>query len=246
MGAGVCRENRFCVSACASTVIRYDVGMRRFARRVLNALIVVSLLLCAVTSAQWAVSSTHWRGLYLPLGGGNLCSLYCSPDGVLYSHFHGWPPPASIRYCAGKLPLAPSVDFDRLKDIVFATNGFGGSRTHEWTWWRFRGQVGVICVVTHNDGSVNWDAPVLATLKNLATQHYSPPMQYWSIVIAYPLLITLFAMFPAAVLLKFSATRLRRHFRKKSGHCPSCDYDLTANISGVCPECGTTVARSGT
>jgi uncharacterized paraquat-inducible protein A len=27
----------------------------------------------------------------------------------------------------------------------------------------------------------------------------------------------------------------------RSGLCPTCDYDLTGNISGTCPECGTPV-----
>jgi hypothetical protein len=25
----------------------------------------------------------------------------------------------------------------------------------------------------------------------------------------------------------------------RSGHCGNCDYDLTGNVSGTCPECGT-------
>lgn len=29
-----------------------------------------------------------------------------------------------------------------------------------------------------------------------------------------------------------------RRFRVPPGHCPNCDYDLTGNVSGVCPECG--------
>lgn len=29
--------------------------------------------------------------------------------------------------------------------------------------------------------------------------------------------------------------------RRIPGHCKSCDYNLTGNISGVCPECGTQV-----
>ena len=27
-------------------------------------------------------------------------------------------------------------------------------------------------------------------------------------------------------------------------HCPNCDYDLTGNVSGICPECGTKIAAS--
>ena len=34
-----------------------------------------------------------------------------------------------------------------------------------------------------------------------------------------------------------------RDRRQPKGHCPSCGYDLTGNVSGVCPECGTN-ARS--
>ncbi len=35
--------------------------------------------------------------------------------------------------------------------------------------------------------------------------------------------------------------------RPLSGHCKNCNYDLTANESGKCPECGTpTSASTGT
>jgi hypothetical protein len=34
---------------------------------------------------------------------------------------------------------------------------------------------------------------------------------------------------------------LRRHRRLRRGCCPACGYDLTANTSGVCPECGKAV-----
>ena len=34
----------------------------------------------------------------------------------------------------------------------------------------------------------------------------------------------------------------RWKFRYPAGHCRSCGYNLTANTTGVCPECGTTIA----
>jgi len=34
----------------------------------------------------------------------------------------------------------------------------------------------------------------------------------------------------------------RRDPRRRAGHCRSCGYDLTGNESGVCPECGTSIA----
>lgn len=48
------------------------------------------------------------------------------------------------------------------------------------------------------------------------------------------------------LLLPTSATSwlfYRRARRKRLiGHCPNCEYDLTGNISGVCPECGASVS----
>ena len=33
-----------------------------------------------------------------------------------------------------------------------------------------------------------------------------------------------------------------RDRRPKTGFCKACEYDLTGNVSGVCPECGTAVS----
>ncbi|HXE54845.1 MAG TPA: hypothetical protein VN541_17625 [Tepidisphaeraceae bacterium] len=37
---------------------------------------------------------------------------------------------------------------------------------------------------------------------------------------------------------------LVRRTRVRLGHCIRCGYDLTGNISGVCPECGTPVRQA--
>lgn len=39
--------------------------------------------------------------------------------------------------------------------------------------------------------------------------------------------------------------RVMRAKRRKRGKCPACAYDLTCNVSGVCPECGTAVGTPG-
>jgi hypothetical protein len=46
----------------------------------------------------------------------------------------------------------------------------------------------------------------------------------------------IFSLPPAAYMI----TRLRHRHLK--GHCATCNYDLTANTSGICPECGTPIA----
>ena len=52
---------------------------------------------------------------------------------------------------------------------------------------------------------------------------------YWS-VLAVPLVIWL------------AAWGTRRRFG--AGRCATCGYDLTGNVSGICPECGTAVPRT--
>jgi len=51
------------------------------------------------------------------------------------------------------------------------------------------------------------------------------------------LLLIAFGIIPAASL----ATAYRRYRRGARHQCPECEYDLTGNISGVCPECGTAI-----
>ena len=49
-----------------------------------------------------------------------------------------------------------------------------------------------------------------------------------------------FSLIPAATVV---TGRLIRHRRKRRGVCVKCRYDLTGNVSGVCPECGTKVKQ---
>jgi len=52
-----------------------------------------------------------------------------------------------------------------------------------------------------------------------------------------PLWLPFSLLFPTTV---FFYWRDRR--RRPPGHCRNCGYDLTGNVSGVCPECGTVIA----
>jgi hypothetical protein len=46
----------------------------------------------------------------------------------------------------------------------------------------------------------------------------------------------------AAPSLLWAVRHIRRRQRRRSGLCRACGYDLTANVSGTCPECGTIVS----
>lgn len=51
----------------------------------------------------------------------------------------------------------------------------------------------------------------------------------------FPLL--LFGAYPTLVLVTKPFRR-----RRRPGRCPTCDYDLTGNVTGICPECGEKLA----
>jgi hypothetical protein len=48
---------------------------------------------------------------------------------------------------------------------------------------------------------------------------------------------------PFVMGIAFTAFARRRARRASEGHCRRCGYDLTGNVSGVCPECGAVAAR---
>ena len=52
------------------------------------------------------------------------------------------------------------------------------------------------------------------------------------------ILMPLLCTYPCALLIRGP---IRRHRRGKRGLCLKCGYNLTGNMSGVCPECGTKV-----
>ena len=59
-----------------------------------------------------------------------------------------------------------------------------------------------------------------------------------SVVLPMWLVFTLFAAYPTVA---FIRGPLRRWRRRREGSCVKCGYDLTGNVTGVCPECGTEI-----
>jgi predicted RNA-binding Zn-ribbon protein involved in translation (DUF1610 family) len=55
------------------------------------------------------------------------------------------------------------------------------------------------------------------------------------------LLFGIVAVFPGTCLGGFVYARSRRYRRRRRGECLDCGYNLTGNVSGVCPECGTAI-----
>ncbi len=73
----------------------------------------------------------------------------------------------------------------------------------------------------------------------IITSHWYMADFRWTAV-SFPLspVWILFSVYPT---IAFIRGPLRRHRRRKRGQCLTCGYNLTGNISGVCPECGTKI-----
>ena len=52
-----------------------------------------------------------------------------------------------------------------------------------------------------------------------------------------------FILFGTCLTIAFMHGPLRRRHRRKRGECIKCGYNLTGNVSGICPECGTRIEQ---
>lgn len=54
---------------------------------------------------------------------------------------------------------------------------------------------------------------------------------------------SVYAVFAAYLTFAFIRGPVRRWRRRRKGLCVNCAYNLTGNVSGICPECGTKIER---
>lgn len=209
--------------------------MRRLGRWTLNALTVLSLLLWVVIAVLWVRS--YWvrdsfDKLYTDGPRRYAGEAHATLNsGVLI--FGDFKLPTSVW---ASEPVSPSIQHkqtapdDPWDGPAFDMAGYSPVRSFD-----FPGITSSTLRVTiHVDLGGWFDArkrPIHSTSGQLATGE------------ARSLEIRLNKVVPAlAVLPLLSVARpLLRSRRRRSG-CPSCAYDLTGNVSGVCPECGTAVA----
>ncbi len=120
--------------------------------------------------------------------------------------------------------------------LAFWAWSHGRTWAHLWssgtTHWEMRGRDGSVSIYMYWHVRKNG-----AYMGRFAGQHL------WAIPLPFPLLTVLFATYPGFVYIRFCVRRHRRVVRQSQGLCVVCEYDLTGNVSGVCPECGTPIER---
>jgi hypothetical protein len=101
------------------------------------------------------------------------------------------------------------------------------STTDEVTWWSGNGlRAGAgrkLCFVSHTRGWLEVYREWPQDLKGTTT---------------HGAVVATTALLPAGRFTIWVVGRTQSRRRTRRGHCPKCGYDLTANVSGVCPECG--------
>lgn len=71
-----------------------------------------------------------------------------------------------------------------------------------------------------------------------ASRHYIllPPVILWGVTLPHWFAFIATTILPACWLAR--RRRVIERWRSTHGRCSSCGYDLTGNVSGICPECG--------
>lgn len=93
-------------------------------------------------------------------------------------------------------------------------------------------------------GSCWWDEPYWPTPVALPAAQ-PPPLVRRTVIVGIAKGPVLSALALLWLVIAVSAARhVRSQGRRDPVVCPRCRYDLTGNVSGVCPECGTPVAAA--
>jgi ribosomal protein L32 len=64
------------------------------------------------------------------------------------------------------------------------------------------------------------------------------PVRVQVLAISYGWLAAAALVYPALRLGRWATRAATTRRRRRRNQCPHCSYDLTANVTGVCPECG--------
>jgi hypothetical protein len=192
--------------------------MRRLGRWLLNSLTLLSLLLCVATAALWVRS-------------------YVASDRVIFNAYERdgewvyWHQ-SQIYTGRGAIGFERSVQGIQPSIREQFLQRLGG-----------RGTMHLSAPPVYPDfHAKNPPGPVLGvrfghfTFWDEGQGHRPRATEFYVIVpLAYP-----FAVASGLALVGLAAWR-RRRLHRRLGGCPSCSYDLTGNLSGVCPECGNLV-----
>ncbi len=194
--------------------------VRRLLRFVFVTLPAVLIVLTFLVSAiAWPLSYHLTANWYRVQPDGTLVSLALVADrSKLHSPTMKWPPPMYFHLEARNGTAAVYYYDERYVGAQVQVQGFEAVPQRPSNHWFRRFNLGSVLV---EFGGSTWIGSVITEVR------------LW---FSTTVLGGLAAMI---LLLRY---RSRRRFRRRTGLCMACGYDLTGNASGACPECGRAMA----
>jgi len=114
------------------------------------------------------------------------------------------------------------IEFDKGQILLVYQNYFYGTERHKH--W-FKNLPGIFRII-RSESSLTTTA---------SGQNRCLIILVWNVYIYFWWPFLLCSIYPA---IAFIRGPFRRYRRRKKGLCLNCGYNLTGNVSGVCPECG--------
>jgi hypothetical protein len=207
-------------------------------RKFFMAASLLSLLLCTATSVLWVRSYTTFDDLdhtstsltpsdftqhYIRLGSNNGRFLFTWRDITFLSNF------SSFAYVTSTWDRANGLHFKHNPPFNLDLEMRSPRQPNERSWDT---QLGGIRFKRLIQDATPRDA---ARRLGYRPANYYPGMIGVVVIVPHAYVAALFAILPVVALRKWWR-------RPRRGMCPICRYDLTGNTSGVCPECGSSVA----
>jgi hypothetical protein len=223
-------------------------------RRLFTVLSVLSLMLCVGTVALEVLSFDVRDQVFAAERGGRLWWAVSERGRVEVVFAERWPVSEPIQHV--RVPVRS------FKPREY-TAGQAGAY---WSWMGMRGMkgTGYINVLTtgppflndeelagsvppHRSGPIAltedpWNPWLATSDPGGGFRVTSPVLRVWAVSIPHALAAAAFAVPPAAWMVLAARRAVARLRRVRRGLCRGCGYNLTANVSGTCPECGERVS----
>ena len=191
--------------------------MRRIGRWMFNAAAAMSLVMCVSITLLWvrgySACDFFWRSVPDPRPAPGWV------NGRLIWNTGGWASRTKVISNHGWLSVKRSMEPMSLFPPPFDPSD---------AWPRWGHKTLHIPGLTMALGDLPW----------FRVYHRTPVTYGVAIYLRFWMVDALAALFPIAWIVE---RRLRRRVQNNSA-CRKCGYDLTGNVSGVCPECGTAIA----
>jgi hypothetical protein len=219
--------------------------MRRIGRWTLNGLTVLSIAVGIIAVSLWVRLDSRRDVIVFTVGSSRLIWFMNEDDapdngGVCLRFASPWPVSQPWRWTA----LAPvdedglRITYPRFIILGHSRNDWSSANWHGLEWWN-----GTMFVPLTADGRPElYYGPSPGRVRE-NTPRESHSMSVRQLSVPHWMLVAGTLLLPGSRMVLLVLRPCFHSSKKSSGFCRACRYDLTGNVSGVCPECGMAVAK---